>query len=179
MKNQWTYIYTSLPQSALLQGVLIRLVNGNILCINSVCSKKEESNLRMNIFYARLLFHGYQSNFLNPVFTKGITGARAFIKHGSVGRCTSDQDKDTHFCVFFHLTYNPRDSSSRDLQWQRCQHLLHPPWEPPLWRLKNKPKIPIGINLVCVPYTRPQKLGDIFMYRKVNRLNGALVSSYM
>ena len=110
----------------------------------------------MKEFYTRLLVRGYQSDLLIPAFTKGITGARAFIKRGSMQRCNSDQDKDTRGRVFFHLTYHPRDPTSKDLQRQFCQHLIHLPWEPPLWRLKNKPKFPL-VSTRCVWLIAAQK----------------------
>ena len=133
----------------------------------------------MKEFYVRLLVRGYQRDFMIPTFAKRITGAHSFIKCGSVRQYTLDQDKDTKGRAFFHLTYHPRNSTSKDLQRQWRQQLLHPPWEPPLWRLKNKHKITIGINSMCVAYSRPKYLGNIFTYRKVDRIDGPPVSSYM
>ena len=133
----------------------------------------------MKEFYARLLIRGYQRDLLIPAFTKGITVAHVFIKRGSVRQCASEQDKDTQVHVFFHLTYHPRYPTSKHLQRQWREHLLHPPWEPSLWRLKNRYKIPIGIKLMCVAYSRPKSLGNIFTYRKVDCLGGPSVSSYM
>ena len=56
---------------------------------------------------------------------------------------------------------------------------VNPLWEPPLWMLKNKHKIPIGIKSMCVAYILPKNLGKIFTYRKIDRLDGPLVSSYL
>ena len=64
--------------------VLTGLVSGNILRIHSLCSKQADIDLRMKKFYAILLVCGYQRDFLIPAFTKIITGARSFIKQGSV-----------------------------------------------------------------------------------------------
>ena len=122
------YLYVP-PHSAHPQGVLTGLVSCNIICIHLLCSNKEGINRRMKEFYASLLAHGYQRDFLILVFEKGITGARTFIKCGSIQRCTSDQDKDTKVHVFFHMAYHPRDPISKYLQCQWHQHLLHPPWE--------------------------------------------------
>ena len=113
-------------------------MSGSILRIHSLCSEQDDTDRCMKEFYARLLVRGYQHDLLIPAFTKGIAGARAFIKRGSVRQCVLDQDKDTQSCVFFHLTYHPRDPTSKSLQRQCHQHLLHPPCEPPLWRLKDK-----------------------------------------
>ena len=44
---------------------------------------------------------------------------------------------------------------------------------------KNKHKIPIGINSMCVAYSRPKNLINIFTYYKFIRRNGPPVSSYM
>ena len=41
-----------------------------------------------------------------------------------------------------------------------------------LWRFKNKHKIPNGIKSMCVAYSRPKNLGNIFTYRKIDRLDG-------
>ena len=73
------YLYIP-PCSAYPSGVLTGLVSGNILCIHSLCSDEDEINHRRKEFYARLLVRGYQLDLLIPAFTKGITGARAFIK---------------------------------------------------------------------------------------------------
>ena len=45
--------------------------------------------------------------------------------------------------------------------------------------LKNKHKITIGINFMCVAYSRPKTIGNIFTYRMVDSLDGDPVSSYM
>ena len=152
---------------------------GNILRIHSLCSKQDDINRRVKEFYVRLLVRGYQCDFLIPAFSKGITGACTFIKRGSVQLCVPEEDKDTQGRVFFQLTYHLRDPTSKSLQRQWRQHLLHPPWEPPLWRLKNKHIIPIGIKSMCVAYSSPKNIGNIFTYRKNDRLDGLLVSSYL
>ena len=128
------------PHSAHPLGVLTGIVSSNILRTHSLSSKQDGINRRLKEFYARLLVCGYQRDLLIPAFTKGITGARAFIKHGSVRRCVSEEDKDTQVHVFFHLTYQPRDPTSKSLQRQWRQHLLHLPWETSLWRKKTNTK---------------------------------------
>ena len=177
-KSMNLYLYIP-PHSAHPPGVLTVIVSGNIRRFHSICSNQEDINRRIKYFYARLLIRGYQRDFLIPVFTEVITVARAPIKRGFVWRCTSYQDKDIKGCVLFHLTYNPRDPTSKYLQRQWLQHLQHLPWKPPFWRLKNKHNIPIGVNSMCVAYIHPINLGNIFTYRKVNCLGGPPVSSYM
>ena len=139
------YLYIP-PHSTHAPGVLIRLVSGNILCIHLLCRDKEEFNRRMKELYVGFLVRGYEFDFLIPAFTRGITGARSFIKRSSTLRYTSDQDKDIKGRVFFNMTYYPRDPTSKYLQHKWRQHLLHPPWDPTLWRFKKKHKFPIGIN---------------------------------
>ena len=138
------YLYIP-PHSAHPPGVLTGLVSGNILWIHLLCSKQDDIDLRMKEFYARLLVRQYQRDLLIPAFTKGITRARAFIKCGSVRRCVPEKDKGTQGCVLFHLAYYPKGPTSKSLQLQWRQHLLHPAWEPLPWRLK-KNKIPIIIK---------------------------------
>ena len=123
------YLYIPL-HSAHPPGVLTGLVSGNILWIHLFCSERDDINLGMKQFYARLLVRGYQQYLLIPAFTKGIAGARAFIKRGFVRRCALDKDKDTTERVLVHLTYHLRDPNSKSLGSQWLQHLLHPPWEP-------------------------------------------------
>ena len=94
------------------QEVLTGLVNGNIFCIHSLCSNKEYINCRVKQLYMRLLVHGYQLDLLIPAFTKGITGARAFINRIFINQYTLYQDKDTKVCVLFHLNYHPRYPTS-------------------------------------------------------------------
>ena len=131
-------LYLYIPShSAHPLGVITGLVSGNILRIHSLCSKEDDINRRMKEFYARLLVCRYQRDLLIPEFTKGITGACAFIKRGSVQLCVSEQDKDTQGRAFFHLTYNMREQTSKNLHRQWRQHLIHPTWKPPMWRLKK------------------------------------------
>ena len=78
-----------LPHSTHTPGVLSGLVSGNILCIHSVYSNEDDISRRMKQFYARLLVRDYQCDFLIPAFTKGIRGAHAFIKRGSIRLCFS------------------------------------------------------------------------------------------
>ena len=158
------YLYIP-PHSAHSPGVLSGLMSGNILWIHSLCREQGDINLRMKKFYARLLVRGYQQNLIIPAFTKGIIRACAFIKRGSTRRCKTGEEEDNKGRFFFHLTYHPRDPTSKSLQRQWFQHLLHPPWDPPLWRLKNKNKITIGIRSMCLAYSRPKNLGNIFTYR--------------
>ena len=134
------------PHSTHPPRVLTGIVSSNIIRIHLLYSKQDDINRHIKVFYDRLLVCRYQSDFLIPTFSKVIMGANAFIKRVSLQRCVLGQDKDTQGCVFFHLTYNRRNPTSKILQRQWHQHLLHPLWEPPLWRLKKKYRIPIGIN---------------------------------
>ena len=89
-KSMNLYLYIP-PHSVHPRGVLIRLVSGNILWIHLICSEQDDIKLCMKQFYTRLLVRGYQRNLLIPAFTKGIIGACAFIKCGSVRRCKLDE----------------------------------------------------------------------------------------
>ena len=115
------------PHSAHPPGVLTGLVSSNILQIQLLYSEQDDIDRHMKEFYARLLVRGYQRYLLIPTFTKGIMGAHAFIKRGSVRQYVSEEDKDTQVFVFFHLTYHPRDLTSKSLQHQWRQHLIHTP----------------------------------------------------
>ena len=77
------YLYIP-PHYALPLGVLTGLVSGNILRIHLHCRKYDDIDRHMREFYARLLVRGYQRDLLVLAFTKVVTGARAFIKRGSV-----------------------------------------------------------------------------------------------
>ena len=96
--NLYLFILT---HSAHPLEVLTGLVSGNILRIHSLCSKQDDIDLRMKQLKARLLVRGYQRDLLIPAFTKGIIGARIFIKRGSVRRCDPDKEKDNKGQVFF------------------------------------------------------------------------------
>ena len=133
----------------------------------------------MKKFYFRLLVRRYQQNLLKTTFTKGINGAHALINCGSVRGCVPDKEKDSTGRVFFLLTYHPRDQTSKSLQRQWHQHLLHPPWEPRIWRLKNKNNTPMSIRSMCMAYSLPKNMGNIFIYRKIDRLDGPPISSYL
>ena len=133
-KNMKIYFYIP-PHSAHPPGVLTGLVSGNILRIHSLSSEQDDIDLHMKVFNERLLVHGYQCELLISASTKGIIRAHTFIKRGSVQICVKDKEKDMTGRVFFHLAYHPRDPTSKSLQCQWRQHLLHPPCDPPLWRL--------------------------------------------
>ena len=120
------YLYIP-PHSDHPPGVLTGLVYGYILRIHSLCSKQSDIDLRMRQFYAKMLVCEYQQYLLIPAFTKVITGACAFIKRGSVRICVPNKEKDTIGRLFFYLTYHQRDPTSKSLQRQWRQHLLHPP----------------------------------------------------
>ena len=154
------YLYI-LPHFAHPVGVSTRLVSGKILCVHLLCSDNEYINRCMKEFFVRLLDCRYQHDFLIPAFRKGIMGACAYNKRGSVRLFTSYQDKDTKVRVFFHLTCHPRDPISKYIQHQWRQHLLHLPWEPPLWRLKNKYKFPLVSNQ-CVWHIADPKISVIY-----------------
>ena len=87
------YLYIP-PQSTHPPGVLTGLVSGNILRIHSLCIKQDNIDRHMKKFYARLLVRGYQRDLLIPAFSKGITGARAFVKCGSVQLCVSGSSRE-------------------------------------------------------------------------------------
>ena len=176
-KSMNLYLYI-LSHSVHPPGVLTGLFSGNINNIQLLWSDEDEINRRLKESYARLLIRGYQRALLIPVFTKGITVVRASIKRVSVCQCVSDQERDTRSRVFFHLTYHPRDPTSKSVQIQWRQHLLHPLWESPIWTLKIKHIITIDIKLMCVAYSRPKIIGNIFTYQKVDHFDGPLVSSY-
>ena len=88
-KSMNLYLYIP-PHSAHPPGVLSRLVSGNILWIHSLCREQDDINLSMKQLSARLPVRGYQQNLLIPTFTKGITGARALLKRGSLRRYKPD-----------------------------------------------------------------------------------------
>ena len=99
-KSMNIYLYIP-PHSAHPPGVLTVLVSGNILRIHSLCSEQDDINLRLKQLYARLLVYGYQRNLLISEFTKGVIGARAFIKRGSVRRCKTGKEEDNKERFFF------------------------------------------------------------------------------
>ena len=155
--EKYMNLYLYIPShSAHPPGVLTRLVPGNILQIHLLCSKQDDINRHMKEFCAWLLVRRYQRDFLIPAFSMGIIGACAFVKRGSVRQCVSYQGKDTQGRVFFHLMYHPRDPTSKSLQRQCRQHLLHPTWETPLWRLKTNTKSQLVSNQCAWPTDAPR-----------------------
>ena len=62
------YLYI-LPHSAHPPGVLTGLVSGNIFCVHSLCSDKDDINRSMKEFYEKLLVRSYQCDWLILVFT--------------------------------------------------------------------------------------------------------------
>jgi len=172
------YLYIP-PHSAHPPGVLKGLVSGNTLRIYALCSEQSDIDNRIRQFYRRLLVRGYQRDKLVPAFTKGISRAKAFIARGCTQSSPIVLSNEEEKRVFFHLQYHPSDPSSRRIQRLWRHHVLQPSWERPLWLLKNDNGHPIGVRQLCVAYSRPPNLGNLFSYRKIDNLAGPPVSSYL
>ena len=170
------YLYIP-PHSAHPPGVLTGLVLGNAYRIYTLCSNIHDTKVALQQFYYRLCARGYKRETLLPLFAR----AQQLFQPSSIiptNQPPTVDDTSTKR-LFFHLKYNPSDPRSNKIQKLWRLHMLHPPYEHHLSRVKNKDKVPIGIDQLTIAYLRPLNLGNLLSYRNLNRYSGPPVSSFL
>ena len=123
------YLYIS-PHLCHPPGVLTGLVFGNCHRIYTLCSDKNDVKRHLSNFYRRLLLRGYNTTIFLPLFDKARDLATT---------CPAISNKDTSSDsrIFLHLSYNPRNPKSYQLQQGFRSYVMHPDYEKVLSSILN------------------------------------------
>eukprot|EP00956_Cyclotella_meneghiniana_P031504 scaffold82847_cov56-Cyclotella_meneghiniana.AAC.1 len=107
------YLYIP-PKSAHPPGVLTGLIFGNILRIHQLCSRDDDINDRLRVFFRRLRHRGYSSEALLPIFQKAVDNAKKYLRTSPESRLAAKraQAEESKRRVFLHLPYHPNDPPS-------------------------------------------------------------------
>ena len=163
------YLYIP-PQSAHPPGVLNGLIFGNVFRFYTLCSDTGDADHFLRLFYSRLIRRGYKRTRILPIFRRALDRARA-------GRPPKEPLDPT--IMFCHLPFYPDNPSSSIVQTYFKDIVLKPPWKTTLALVKNKAKVPTGIDRMIVAYSRTLNLGNLLSYRKINYPTGPSVSSFL
>ena len=128
-----------------------------------------------------LVDRGHQAQGLVPLFDKAIVNAKSYLSQDPAFRARKKQEKleAGRRRIFIHLPYHPQNPSSREIQdlW-RCL-VSDPALKIPLNHIENYSNHMIPIDQLVIAYSRPPDLNNIFSYRKICKLSGPKVSSYL
>lgn len=163
------------PHSAHPPGVLKGLIMGGVMRMHTLCSSPEDVQQKLRLLFRRLRARGYNSDDIIPIFSKAVTNAKDYMKNGP-RRKADDLSKKR---VFFHLEYHPNDPPSSVVQQYWRQNFLTPPSQRPLPLVRNHADHPVEVEQMTVAYSRPPNLGNLLSYRRIDKLNGPKVSSFL
>ena len=166
------YLYIN-PFSAHSPGVLSGLIIGNILRIHHLCSDPAVRRDFYTKFFYRLRARGYLPSQLLPLFHRGFKIAlkkpmpstknkRNRLLQHRLETLRKNTPNDT---AIFHIPYHPKDPSSREIQRKFRDVFL------------NGTTDVAGINRLIVAYSRPNNLGEMLSYRRIDSFNCPPVSS--
>ena len=174
------YLYIP-PKSAHPPGVLTGLISGNILRIHQLCSRDDDINDRLRIFFRRLRHRGYSSEALLPIFQKAVDNAKKYLRTSPESRLAAKRAKaeESKRRVFLHLPYHPNDPPSSTVQRLWREHMLHPIGLTPLNHVENDCNERIPIDRLTIAYSRAPNFGNMFSVRKIQKHPGPNVSSFI
>ena len=115
------------------------------------------------------------------LFSKAIDNATKYLSQSPAYRKRKKLEKMEagRRRVFLHLPYHPQNPPARVIQdlWRRL--VLAPPGKTPLNHLKNYFGYKVPIDQMVIAYSRPPNLSNLLSYRKIDKLSGPKVSSYL
>ena len=169
------------PSSCHPPGVLTGLVLGQVLRIFQLCSRTQDIDTELCLFYRRLIDRGYNQEGLLPLFVKGVLNAESYIamtqsqrdakKKAKVGR------RDER--VFFHMPYHPQNPPSTFIQRLWRDHIFSPPGEEILTDLRNDSGYNIPIKRLTIAYHRNANISNLLSYRTLSKRTGLKASSFI
>ncbi|KAL7534531.1 hypothetical protein ACHAXR_005939 [Thalassiosira sp. AJA248-18] len=174
------YLYIP-PHSCHAPGVHNGTIFGNVLRIFQLCSRDQDIDAELSLFYERLLDRGHQPSTILPIFEKAISNA---IKYLSQDETYRQQQKEIKAAasrrrVFFHLPYHPNNPPSSKIQKLWRDIVFAPKGKTPLNLLTNSEGHPIPIDQLTICYSRAPNLGNQLSYRKIGNRKGSKVSSFI
>ena len=169
------------PFSCHAPGVVSGLVSGMVLRIHALCSLASDIDNELCFFFTCLLDRGYQAETLVPLFSKAMDNATKYLSQSPAYRKRKKREKQeaSRRRVFLHLPYHPENPSSRTIQtlWHRL--VFSPDRKTPLNRLLSYNGCSVPIDKMVIAYSRPPNLSNMLSYRKICKLSGPKVSSYL
>lgn len=169
------------PHSCHPPGVATGLIMSKVLRIFHLCSKSEDIDLKLKMFYNQLRDRGYQDKFIVPIFDRAIANSKKYLTQTDEYRQeikARKEEKDKRR-VFFHIQYHPANPPSRELQqlWRRI--VFCPPGKPQLNQLTNQRGARVPVDKMVIAYSRAPNIGNLLSYRKICKRSGPKVSSYL
>jgi hypothetical protein len=142
------------PTSCHPPGALTGLIFGQVLRIFQLCSRDQDVDSELAIFYHRLLDRGYKASKIIPLFIKGIDNANHYLSLTEVQREEAKKAKTgrAEERVFFHLPFHPQNPSSGVIQRLWRDLLLSPPGEESLNSLRNWSGYSVPVKRLTVAY---------------------------
>ena len=162
------------PTSCHAPGIATGLVFGHFYRLYQLCSRQDDIEQEMYLFFKRLLDRGYSLSQLVPLFIAAETQAkqRVAAKHAQQTNPQSDPSRSQQTYpttqTFFHLQYHPLNPPANEIQQLWRNHILSPPGGPPLNRLTNRDGFPISIDKLTVAFSRAPNLGNLLSCQKLH-----------
>ena len=169
------------PHSCHPPGVLTGLVMGNVLRIFNLCSRKDDIDEKLKLFFGRLLDRGYQAAALDPVFDRAIVNAQKYLSQTEAFRqqIKAKQKEASKRRVYFHLPYHPSNPPSHELQQLWRSQISCPVGEKRLNQVTAPSGALIPVDSMIIAYSRAPNIGNLLSYRKICKRSGPKVSSYL
>lgn len=169
------------PHSAHPPGCTVGLVMGNVLRIYQLCSREQDVERELRVFYQRLRDRGHQDSSLLPLFKKAVANAIDYINTPDEVRQRKrlEEEAEAKRRVFLHLRYHPAQPSSREIQQLWHETVFHPSGRKPLNHLNAGHGVKVPIDKLVIAYSRAPNLGNRFSYRKICTRKGPKVSSFL
>jgi len=118
---------------------------------------------------------------LIPLFAKAIANAKGYLAQDPAFRAGKKQEKleARKRRIFLHLPYHPQNPSSREIKdlWRGL--VSDPALKTPLNRIESYNDHRIPIDQLVIAYSHSPNLNNMFSYRKICKLLGPKVSSYL
>ena len=118
-------------------------------------------------------------NVTPPLFKKALTNARKFLTTSKEERLAKKQAKreEANRQLYFHVEHHPQGPKSSEVQKLFKDTFLHPPGKKPFQQIGRYGELPVDKLIVC--HHRPRNLENILSYRKISKLKGPPVSSFL
>ena len=174
------YLYIP-PHSCHSPGVHAGLIMGHVLRIYQLCSRKKDIDCELEAFLRHLLARGHSLENVMPLFTKAVDNAIKYISQSDeyrlqqrLNRMNTDSRR-----VFFHIPFDTRNPKSSVIQKKWRSLVSEPRGKRALNMCTNYSGDPIPVDRLIIAYSRAPNLGNVLSYRKLNKIPGPKVSSYL
>lgn len=169
------------PHSCHSPGVHAGLIMGQVLRIYQLCSRRKDIDRELEDFLRHLLARGHSLDNVMPIFTRAVDNAIKYISQSDEFRLQQRMSmRDTNSRrVFFHIPFDTRNPKSSVIQKKWRSLVSEPRGKTALNMCTNYSGAPIPVDRLVIAYSRPPNLGNILSYRKLDKIPGPKVSSYL